>query len=164
MKRITWCVLCCLVAAPTVAGELTKDFRWGSPGLQSVGPLSFGPEGILFVADTRGAAIVAIDTGDEPSRGARAPFKVEALDKKIAAMVGSSGREILINDMVVNPQSGNAYVAASRGGGPDASPILLRVEKSGKITIVSLDKVKFSRAEIPDPPPAGVQGTGRRRR
>ena len=35
----------------------------GTPGIKSVGPLAFGPEGILFVADNMGATIFAIDVG-----------------------------------------------------------------------------------------------------
>ena len=46
------------------AGKLTADMKEGKPAFQSMGPLAFGPEGILFVADTKGAAIVAIATGD----------------------------------------------------------------------------------------------------
>ena len=37
----------------------------GTPGIKSVGPLAFGPEGILFVGDNLGAAIFAIDVGDD---------------------------------------------------------------------------------------------------
>ena len=36
----------------------------GTPGIKSVGPLAFGPDGLLFVGDNVGAAIFAIDVGD----------------------------------------------------------------------------------------------------
>ena len=35
----------------------------GTPAIKSVGPLAFGPEGILFIGDNGGAAIFAIDAG-----------------------------------------------------------------------------------------------------
>src|ERR1700722_4134988 len=40
-------------AADSLTGSLTK----GTPDLKSAGPLAFGPEGILFIGDTQGAAI-----------------------------------------------------------------------------------------------------------
>ena len=36
----------------------------GNPDLQSAGPLTFGPDGILFVGDSKGGAIFALDTGE----------------------------------------------------------------------------------------------------
>ena len=36
----------------------------GTPGIKSVGPLAFGPDGILFLADNVGATIFAIAVGD----------------------------------------------------------------------------------------------------
>jgi hypothetical protein len=64
--------------------------------------------------------------------------------------------------VAVNPASRNVYVAVSRGRGPDAVPVLLRVNGAGTIEPVSLDRVKFSRAELPDAPVDGVVGEGRR--
>ena len=43
----------------------------GSPDIKSVGPLAFGPEGVLFVGDNVGAAIFAIDVERFGSGGAR---------------------------------------------------------------------------------------------
>jgi hypothetical protein len=40
-----------------------------TPALMSVGPLAFGPEGILFVADNAAATIFAIDLGDMDASG-----------------------------------------------------------------------------------------------
>ena len=49
--------------------------------------------------------------------------------------------QILINDVAVNPISKNVYVSASRGRGPDAAPLVVRVEPSGKVTPLSLDNI-----------------------
>ncbi|MCI0366110.1 MAG: hypothetical protein L0219_19800, partial [Phycisphaerales bacterium] len=64
--------------------------------------------------------------------------------------------------MVINPASRNAYLAVSRGRGPDATPVLLRVKGDGQPEVVSLDAVKFSRAQLPDAPVDGVVGEGNR--
>jgi len=144
------------------ASNWTEGMKEGKPEFKSMGPLAFGPEGILLVADTKAAAVVAVATGDTaPAREAKA-LKVEGVNQKIAGLLGTSADQILINDMVVNPISRNAYIAVSRGRGPDAVPVLVRVKASGELEAVSLDKVKFSRGELPDAPVDGVTGEGNR--
>jgi hypothetical protein len=68
----------------------------------------------------------------------------------------------LIDDLAVNPLSKKAYLAVSRGRGPEATPVIIRVGADGELEAVSLDKVKYSRAELPDAPIDGVVGEGRR--
>ena len=41
---------------------------------------------------------------------------------KVAAMLGTDSKQIMINDLAVNPRSGNVYLSVSRGRGPDATP------------------------------------------
>jgi hypothetical protein len=135
----------------------------GKAEFKSMGPISFGPQGILFVADTKAAAIVAIDTGDEGTKGtAGKPLKVEGINQKVASLLGTTPDQILIDDVAVNPASHNVYLAVSRGRGPEAVPVLVRVKTEGAIEVVSLDKVNFSRGELPDAPVEGVVGQGNR--
>ncbi len=65
----------------------------------------------------------------------------------------------MINDMAVNPRSGNVYLAVSRGRGPDAVPLLVRVKTDGKIEEVSLENIPFSKVEIPNAPSATAKAT-----
>ena len=151
------------LAAPIArASHWTADFKEGKPAFKSMGPLAFGPDGILFVADTKSAAIVAIATGDTKAASGTKPLKIEAINQKIAGLLGSSADQLLIDDIAVNPESRNVYMAVSRGRGPDAIPVLVRVTTGGELEIVALDKVKFSRAELPDAPVDGVLGQGNR--
>lgn len=144
------------------AANWTAGMTEGKLEVKSMGPLAFGPEGILLVADTKSAAVVAIATGDTtPAKDAK-PLKVEGVNQKIAGLLGTSADQILISDMVVNPISRNAYLAVSRGRGPAAVPVLVRVRTGGELEAVSLDKVKFSRGELPDAPVEGVVGSGNR--
>ena len=41
-----------------------EGFVKGTPEIKSMNRLAFGPEGILFIGDTKGAAIYAIETSD----------------------------------------------------------------------------------------------------
>jgi hypothetical protein len=134
----------------------------GKPEFKSISQLAFGPEGILFVADTKAAAVVAVATGDTKPAAGAAAHKVEGLDKKLAGLLGTTPEQLLIDDLAVNPVSRNAYIALSRGRGPEAVPVLIRVSPGGAPEAVSLDKVKYSRAELPNAPVDGVVGEGRR--
>jgi hypothetical protein len=123
----------------------------GKVPLTSAGPLAFGPDGILFVADSAGAQIVAIDTKDTKP-ASKASINVEGVDAKIAALVGVPADQIVINDVVVNPISRNAYVSASRGKGPDAAPLIARVETTGNISMLSLDSAPNQEVSLVDAP------------
>ncbi len=145
------------------AAGWAEGMKEGAVTFKSAGPLAFGPEGILFVADTKAAAIVAIATGDTKAAGGAGTLKVEGINQKIAALLGTAADQILINDMAINPLSHQPYLAVSRGRGPEASAVLVRVTSAGQLEEVSTAKVRFSRGELPDAPVEGVTGPGNRR-
>jgi hypothetical protein len=134
----------------------------GKLELKSAGPIAFGPEGILFIADTKAAAIAALATGDTKAAATSTLTKIEGINQKIAGLLGASADQILINDLSVNPISRNIYLAVSRGRGADAIPVIIRVKADGQPELVALDKVKFSRGELPDAPTDGVVGQANR--
>ena len=75
-------------------------------------------------------------------------------------MLGTKPQQIMINDLAVNPISGNVYLSVSRGRGPDALPVLMRVGADGKLDEVALENVRFARAEIPNPPDPNAKQRG----
>src|SRR5215470_6739726 len=137
-------------ARQPVAVELTT----GKVPLMSAGALAFGPSGILFVGDSIGGSVVAIDTQDTKSATSAVKINVEAVDAKIAALVGITPDQIVINDVTVNPVSKNVYLSASRGRGPDAMPLIMRVDAAGKVTPISLDNAKYAAVSLTDSPVA----------
>ena len=136
-----------LAAPPATTGMTT-----GKADLKSAGPLAFGPEGVLFVGDSLGAQVVAIDTQDNTAGPATAALDVKGLDAKIAAALGSSADQILIHDIAVNPVSKNVYISVARGKGADGIPVLVRLDPAGKLSEVRLDNVKYSAASLPNAP------------
>ena len=150
-----------LFTATARAGDLTDSLKTGTPDLKSAGPLAFGPEGVLFIADTQGAAIFAVDTGDRTPSASAGSITVQGIDGKVASLLGTTPQQILINDLAVNPASGNAYLSVSRGRGPDATPLVLRVDRSGEVREFALESVKFAKAVLPNAPDAGAQRRGR---
>ncbi len=151
----------CLVPASNAAAS-GSGMTEGAVTLKSAGPITFGPDGVLLVADAKSAAIVAIETGDTKSDKSAKPLKAEGINTKVAALLGTTADQIIITDMAVNPLSRNVYMAVSRGKGPDATPVLVRVNQSGQPEVFSTEKVKHMRAELPDAPTDGVVGQGNR--
>jgi len=130
----------------------------GNAGLKSAGVLTFGPEGVLFVGDSTGGAVVAIETGDKMPVASAAKIDVQGIDTKIAAMAGVQAGDVLINDVAVNPISKNVYVSAARGRGPDAAPLVVRIDGSGKLTLLPLDNIKHETVSLSDAPAEGAAG------
>jgi hypothetical protein len=123
--------------------------------MKSAGALAFGPQGILFVADSQAATIYAIDTEDRTASRSTDRPKVDGIDEKIASLLGTEAKQLLFNDMAVNPISGNTYLSMSRGKGNDAKPAIVKVDRTGKVTDLALKDVKFAKVALPNP--AGEQ-------
>jgi hypothetical protein len=129
--------------------------------MKSAGSLAFGPDGVLFVGDSTGAAIFALDTGDHTA-GAGGAVNISAVNEKIAGLLGAAPDQIQVNDMAVNPISRNTYFSVARGRGPDAIPVILRTDASGKLAELSLDGIRHSRVALPNAP--GPDAKDRRER
>lgn len=153
--------LCATVAQAN--HHLTASLKDGKTSLKSAGALAFGPEGILFVGDAKGAAVVAIATGDTKKSNATAAFKVSGIDGKVAAALGTKAENIIIHDLAVNPISRNAYLSVSRGRDANAAAAIVKVTPAGKISVLKLAGLKSATAKLPNAPKEGMQGQGRRR-
>ena len=129
-----------------------SELKEGTPDIKHAGPMAFAPHGVLLVGDTLSAAIYAIDTGDDQAASGEKSINIEGVNQKIAAMLGSDAAETVINDMAVNPVSGNLYLSVARGRGPDAAPVIFKADSKGTLSELSLKKVKFSKAAIANAP------------
>src|SRR3954469_14842107 len=144
--------LFCAAALTFAAGMQT-----GKVDLKSAGALAIGPDGILFVGDTLGAKIVALDVNDRTASKSTANLAIKAINEKIAAMLGTAADQILIQDVVVNPVSKNVYIAVQRGRGADSAAVILRADNSGKLSEVSLANIKHQAVSLIDSPSADRQ-------
>jgi len=129
----------------------------GKAELKSAGALAIGPNGVLLVGDSTGAAIYALDVNDRASGKPAGPLEVTGIGEKIAAMLGTTADQIVINDMVANPSRESVYLSVSRGRGADATPVIVRVDAAGKLSEVSLDNIKHAFVSLPDGPQADRQ-------
>ncbi len=162
--RVSLCLMAAaalaLLAGPVSAGNVTQGFVEGNPGLESAGPLAFGPDGVLFVGDSKAAAIVAIATGDSKAEPESGAFDLERIDQKIADLLGTTTEDVRVHDLAVGP-SGAAFLSVSRGQGPDEVPLLLRASRSGAISEVALEGIRYSKAVLPNAPDPGAMQRGR---
>ena len=151
MRTKTKTLVALLFAAPAWApGADTESFKVGKALIRSAGPLAFGPDGVLFAADSAGAAIFALDTNDRRASPAAGHLEISGIDGKIAALLGTAADRILIYDTAVNPLSKNVYLSVARGRGPDAEPVILRLDGAGKLSELSLDNIRYSSIALPD--------------
>ena len=124
----------------------------GTPGIKSVGPLAFGLEGILFLADNVLATIFAIAVDDAELTNDQGEINFENLDTVLAAYLGCSRDDVFIRDMTVHPSSQNVYLSVMRGSGEAAVPVLIKVGSDGTLSEVPLEDVPFSQTLIEDAP------------
>src|SRR5687767_506184 len=87
------------LVAPVARAGITTGMKEGKPQFKEMSQLAFGPEGVLFIADTKLAAITAIATGDTKPASGSSMIKAEAINEKIAALAGTSADQILIHDL-----------------------------------------------------------------
>jgi len=122
------------------------------PALQSVGVMTFGPDGVLFAADPKAATIFALDLGAQANGGKAGAADVSAIDGKIAALLGTEPASIAVTDLVIHPKTHNAYISVMRGAGADAKPALLRVDGDGTIQPIAIEKLAYTKVALSNAP------------
>ena len=127
--------------------------RAGRADLRSAGPITFGPAGILFLADNAAARVFAVDVADPGPAGEPEPFDLENIDALVGSFLGCEPGDVVIRDMAVHPRSHNVYLSVQRGRGDAAQPVLVRIGRlDGSITDVPLDDVPVAEVAIGDAP------------
>ncbi|MEQ9411527.1 MAG: hypothetical protein RIK87_27685 [Fuerstiella sp.] len=156
MKRMGLVVMATLMTGATTFGADQWGLDRGTPELKSAGSLVFGPDDILFVGDTKAAAVFAIATGNKEGDASKASINVENVAGKISDVVGG---EATINDIATNPRTGNVFASVTVGG----KPAIVQINGAGKISQLSLTDVRFAKAVLADAPEDKEVARGRRR-
>ncbi|MEX2235859.1 MAG: hypothetical protein WD824_27125 [Cyclobacteriaceae bacterium] len=153
MKKNHFFVAAAFLAVVVLISANLRDknpygFENGTPDIQSINGLAFGPDGILFIGDSKKASIVAIDTKDKTLVQQGQAVEMKNIDQKIAAQLGTEAKNISILDLAVNPVSKRVYIAVQS---MDGSPVLLTIEGE-KIQPVNLKNIFFSTVSIANVP------------
>ncbi|WP_345630267.1 hypothetical protein [Rugosimonospora acidiphila] len=121
--------------------------------IDSAGPITFGPDGILFLADNLAARILAVDLADPDRDADSAPFDLDDVDVRVGSLLGCDAADIDIRDIAVHSGSHNLYLSVQRGRGDAGRAVLVRVDTAdATITDVPLTGVPMAQVDIADAP------------
>lgn len=120
--------------------------------ITSAGPITFSPDGVLFVADNAGARVVAVQIAEGLS-AATGAFDAADVDVSVASLLGTTVEGITIRDLAVHPVSKNVYLSIQRGSGDAGEAVLVRIDRTdGSFSALSLDDLPVTSVSIADAP------------
>jgi hypothetical protein len=164
MKRTVLALLFSAAGAAVAATPLlaADGFTTGKPDIRSMSALAFGPGGVLFVGDSRGGAVFAVDLGTRADAQVKEPKAITDVEGKLAALLGAKASDVMVHDLAVDPVSKRPYLSVSRGRGAwnerwllandvaDAT-VLVRFDAAGTPEVVDLGSVPFAKVTLPNP-------------
>ena len=155
MKKLSYIIVACVAFIVLVAANRSTDktdnpygLQRGTAAVKSISAIAFGPDGILFIGDSRSATVFAIDTKDKTAVEKAAAVEIKNIDQKIAAALGTETKNIRIQDIAVNPLSRKIYIAVQSN---DGTPLLLTIE-GDKIQSVNLKDIEYSTISMANVP------------
>ena len=152
MNKSTWfsilsyCLGSLIVLSPSALSAQENKIT-----LQSASTLSWGPNDVLFVGDSLGAAIYAIEL-DDLKQGGLGPINIKGFDSKLAAYMGVPSSDFIVNDMVVHGPSQTVFFAVTRGLGEQSRALVISMDIQGHLESLDLDGVEYSKFAITDAP------------
>lgn len=143
-------------AAALAAASVAQSQQAAPAPLKSASALAFAPNGVLLIGDSLGGQVVAVETGDT-GKGPAGKVDITDVTTKIGALLGVPAVQVSIQDVAVNPASGQVYIAVARGTGAEAVPVILRTNGTGQIAVVDVAKLKTAGVAISDKPAQATQ-------
>jgi hypothetical protein len=135
MKKLYFAAAALIAALAFIAASRVPANKTAinAADVKSISAISFGPDGVLFIGDSKSATVFAVNTGDTKKQKASA-VEMKNIDQKIADLLGTDKANITISDMAVNPISKKLYIAVQT---KDGNPVLLKLE-GDKLEAVNL--------------------------
>lgn len=162
MRKIFYFITICAVFIVLIAANKNSSNPYGlnkGPAhIQSISAIAFGPDGILFIGDSKSGNVVAIDTKDKTATEKAVAVEIKNIDQKIAAALGTEPKNIQIKDIAVNPVSKKIYCAVHNA---DGTPVLLTIE-ADKIQAINLREISHSAISIANFPGEDAKDRGGR--
>lgn len=161
MKKKSFYLVACIAGLFLVAAiKSPAPYRLekGTPAIKSISALAFGPDGILFIGDSKSATVFAVNTNDKKKNKESVPIEIKNIDQQIAAALGTEVANITITDMAVNPISKRLYISVQHS---DGTPVLLTIAE-GKISAFSFSDVNYASVVLNNAPAEDAKdGRGR---
>ncbi|MEM9211838.1 MAG: hypothetical protein AAGA63_10150 [Pseudomonadota bacterium] len=123
---------------------------------QSAGLLEFGPDNVLFVADSVDASVYAYTLPMEDSQPKQdAAFNLLDLDPLVSRALGSQGR-LIYGDLAVHPVTRNAYVSVTARIDGKQTNAVVSITRDGSVRRLDLAARPSSRFVVEDSADASV--------
>jgi hypothetical protein len=153
MKKLTYSLaiiaaIAVIFAASNRHDALREGFVNGTAEVKSISALAFGPDGVLFIGDSKSASVFALDTKDVTKVEKATAVDLKKFDQKVAGALGTTVDNITIQDLVVNPVSKKIYCAVQLG---DGTPVLLKIDGE-TISAVPFRDVSYSVVSLNNAP------------
>ena len=136
-----------LVTSLGASAALIESPQKGGLQIKSISSLSFGPDGVLLVAEPATASVVALQTGDVGPAKAALEKTVPDVGAAIAGGLGAKKEDITVKDLAVNPASGRIYLAVQRR--PDNAVMIVTVDAAGQVAPLNLESLPWVRITLP---------------
>ncbi len=144
MKKIVLTMVMAFLLSPLLANNsITDTFSVGDPEIGSINAMSFSPEGILFIGDSKGAQIVAIDMSTA-AKANNEKVSIPDVELLLSQLLGADSDQLQIVDMVVNPANQNIYIGAQHSTGKS----FLFLVNNNTLENVPLAAVSFSKTAV----------------
>ena len=134
-----------MAAAPAIT--LASPFKYASV-------LTFSPDGTLFVADSGTGKVYSMTPPATTNPAAKAPYNLKSIDKKLAALLGTTSRNVRIRDMAVHPMTKEAYLAVGRVTGETYASAIVVVNQAGMPRLLDLSG-SMKEVQLPFSPASG---------
>jgi hypothetical protein len=119
---------------------------------KSAGALTFSPDGILFLGDSKLGAVFAFETERGQAPATLAPFLFESIDEKIGAVLGVTAKSLVMNGMAVHPVTREPYLSVGVRNGDNLEPAVLSVSLTGEVHPFDLSSPKVAIHQLSDVP------------
>ena len=144
--RLLSFVIAGFITVATSHAALLENAQSSGLKIKTLSTLSFGPGGLLVIADSASATVTAIETGDTgPAQTLAQPVK--DLATTIGVGLGTEGKNINVLDMAVNPASGKIYLAIQRR--PDNATLVVTVDTAGKVAPLDVSSLPHASVTLP---------------
>ncbi len=119
---------------------------------QSAGALTFSPDGVLFLGDSKLGAVFAFETERGQAPASLDPFLFESIDEKIAAALGVTAKSLVMNGMAVHPVTREPYLAVGVRNGDRLETAVVSVSLTGEVHPFDLSSSKVTVHQLSDVP------------
>ena len=115
--------------------------------LDGASVMTFGPNNVLFVGDSKAGVIHAIPT---KATTVKDPVHINhhGIDRVIAKKLGAIPSDLIINDMQIHPVSQEIYIALKNGHSPDAKSLITIISPSDMNNIRFLEIANSGKEQV----------------